>query len=72
MKRYGLILFLVIGVVFLFLYKNEKDDYYDVINRNELSKEHLSDDTLSWSRFSGAQDKAFDKRNQIIWIIRRG
>ena len=69
MKRYGLILFLVIGVVFLFLYKNEKDDYYDVINRNELSKEHLSDDTLSWSRFSDAQDKAFDKSNQIIMDI---
>lgn len=65
-----LIIFLF-GLGILFIYYERKDyvfktDYYDAVNRETLSVNHLENGDYMWSRFVDAQEKSDDMVAKII------
>ena len=64
-----IIFLLVVGI--LFVYYDQKDyafktDYYEAVNRDTLSVNHLENADYMWSRFTEAQEKSDDMVAKII------
>lgn len=65
--KYIFIIIIILIPIFIKSENNElKDDYYNYINKNTISKHKLKSDEYTWSTFSSLQDKVDNQSKSIL------
>ena len=65
--KYIFIIIIILIPIFIKSENNElKDDYYNYINKNTISKHKLKNDEYTWSTFSSLQDKVDNQSKSIL------